>query len=232
MSKAVVITEKPSVAQDIVDVLGGFTEHDGWFEGNDYIVTFAVDHLFELLAPEEVDEKYKAWTLDALTIVPEEFRLKPKKGQSERIRTIKKLLFRDDVTKVVNACDAGREGELIFREIVEYLGCDKPIQRLWLQSMTNRAIAAGFENLRPGEELEGLANAAACADAGRGSTAPRCSATARSWRACSRGAGAACRATSGSAPSQRSGGMVSGATVPRAGAPAPATCQAPDPKGL
>jgi DNA topoisomerase-3 len=162
LSKAVVITEKPSVAQDIVDVLGGFTEHDGWFEGDDYIVTFAVGHLFELLAPEEVDEKYKAWTLDALPIVPEEFRLKPKKGQSERIRTIKKLLFRDDVTEVVNACDAGREGELIFREIVEYLGCEKPIWRLWLQSMTNRAIAAGFENLRPGEELEGLANAAAC----------------------------------------------------------------------
>jgi len=162
LSKAVVITEKPSVARDIVGVLGGFTEHDGWFEGDDYIVTFAVGHLFELLAPEEVDDKYKSWTLDALPIVPQEFRLKPKKGQSERIRTIKKLLFRDDVTEVVNACDAGREGELIFREIVDYLGCDKPIRRLWLQSMTDRAIGVGFANLRPGEELEGLANAAAC----------------------------------------------------------------------
>jgi len=162
LSKAVVITEKPSVARNIVDVLGGFTEHDGWFEGDEYLVTYAVGHLFELLAPEEVDEKYKRWTLDALPIVPQEFRLKPKKGQSERIRTIKKLLFRDDVTEVVNACDAGREGELIFREIVEYLGCEKPIRRLWLQSMTDRAIRTGFANLRPGEELEGLANAAAC----------------------------------------------------------------------
>jgi len=162
VGKALVITEKPSVARDIVNVFGGFTDHDGYFESEDLIVTFAVGHLFELLSPEEVDDKYKRWTLDALPIIPAEFRLKPKKGQSERIRTIKKLMGRADVDRVVNACDAGREGELIFREIVEHLGCRQPIERLWLQSMTDRAIRDGFARLRPGEDLRGLADAAAC----------------------------------------------------------------------
>jgi DNA topoisomerase-3 len=164
VSKALVITEKPSVARDIADVLGGFEDHDGYYESDEYVVTFAVGHLFELLEPEEVDEKYKAWTLEVLPILPgdEGFKLKPKKGQSERIRTIKKLLARDDVDRVVNACDAGREGELIFREIVKYLGSDKPVERLWLQSMTPAAIRNGFGHLRPGSELDGLAAAAEC----------------------------------------------------------------------
>jgi DNA topoisomerase-3 len=162
VAKALVITEKPSVATDIANAIGGFSEADGYFESDDYVVTFAVGHLFELLPPEEVDEKYKAWTLDALPILPPEYRYKPKKGQSERIRTIKKLLLRDDVDGVINACDAGREGELIFREIVDHLGSEKPIRRLWLQSMTTKAIKTGFESLRPGEDFEGLAAAAAC----------------------------------------------------------------------
>jgi len=162
LAKALVITEKPSVARDIVDVLGGFTERDGYFESDSHVVTFAVGHLFELLSPEEIDDKYKRWTLDALPIIPSEFRLKPKKGHSERIRTIGKLLKRRDIAEIVNACDAGREGELIFREIIEYLACEKPIRRLWLQSMTDRAVRKGFEQLRSGEELQGLADAAAC----------------------------------------------------------------------
>ncbi|MCZ6782120.1 MAG: DNA topoisomerase [Proteobacteria bacterium] len=164
MAKALVITEKPSVAQDIATALGGFEEHDGYFESDELVVTFAVGHLFELMEPEEVDPKYKAWTLEVLPILPADgaLRVKPKKGHSERIRTIKRLLFRDDVDRVINACDAGREGELIFREIVQYLESDKPIERLWLQSMTKNAILRGFESLRPGEELEGLAAAAEC----------------------------------------------------------------------
>ena len=162
MGKALIITEKPSVARDIVDVFGGFTEHDGYFESDDRLVTYAVGHLFELLPPEEVDEKFKRWTLDALPIIPDEFRYKPKKGHSERIRIIKRLLERDDVDSIVNACDAGREGELIFREIVNHLGSTKPIRRLWLQSMTARSIREGFDTMRPGEELEGLASAAEC----------------------------------------------------------------------
>ncbi len=162
MAKALVITEKPSVARDVADALGGFTEHDGYSESDAYVVTFAVGHLFELLPPEEVDEKYKRWTLDTLPILPTEFRYRPKKGQSERIRTIRKLLARKDVDEVINACDAGREGELIFREIVDHLDSDKPTRRLWLQSMTVGAIRQGFASLRPGEELQGLADAAAC----------------------------------------------------------------------
>jgi len=162
LAKELIITEKPSVARDIAQALGGFTEHDGYFESDDRIVTFAVGHLFELLPPEEVDEKFKRWTLDVLPILPEEFRYKPKKGQSERIRVIKRLYQRDDVDAVVNACDAGREGELIFREIVDHLGGSKPVRRLWLQSMTDGAIRQGFQSLRPGEELQGLADAAAC----------------------------------------------------------------------
>ena len=162
MAKSLVITEKPSVARDIAAALGGFTDHDGWFENDDFVVTFAVGHLFELLPPEEVDPIYKRWTLDNLPILPEKFSYRPKSGQSERIRTIKELLAREDITTVVNACDAGREGVLIFREIVDHLESEKPTQRLWLQSMTTGAIARGFESLRPGEELDGLAAAAVC----------------------------------------------------------------------
>jgi DNA topoisomerase-3 len=125
-------------------------------------VTFSVGHLVQLLPPEDIDDKYKRWTLDTLPILPEEYQFKPKSGASERIRTIKKLLARKDVDRVVNACDAGREGELIFREIVQFLGSAKPIQRLWLQSMTPEAIRAGFDHLEPGDQYDGLAAAAAC----------------------------------------------------------------------
>ncbi len=162
MGKALVITEKPSVARDIAAALGGIEEHDGYYEGDDHVVTFAVGHLLELLEPEDIDDEYKRWTLANLPIIPEAFALKPKKGQSERIRTIKKLLARKDVDEVVNACDAGREGELIFREIVKYLESGKPVRRLWLQSMTPASIRAGFERLMPGQDLERLGQAAEC----------------------------------------------------------------------
>ena len=162
MAKALVITEKPSVARDIVSAIGGFTEHDGYWESDEYVVTFAVGHLLELLEPEEIDPRYKRWTLADLPILPETFQLKKKKGQTDRLRTIEKLLARRDVDRLVNACDAGREGELIFREIVKYLGSEKPIERLWLQSMTANAIRDGFERLRPDAELRGLAAAAEC----------------------------------------------------------------------
>ncbi len=164
LSKSLIITEKPSVARDIVAALGGFNEDDGFWESNDYLVTFSVGHLLELPSPEDVDPKYKRWTLDTLPILPEpeQFKLKQKSGASERLRTIKALLNRDDVESVINACDAGREGELIFREIVEFFGSDKPTRRLWLQSMTTSAIRTGFENLAPGSDYDGLGAAAAC----------------------------------------------------------------------
>ena len=162
MGKNLIITEKPSVARDIAAALGGFEDHDGYFESDAHVVTFAVGHLYELLPPEELDPRYKRWTLDALPILPEEFRYRAKEGQSDRLRTIKKLMQRPDVDEIVNACDAGREGELIFQEIAEQLEASQPIRRLWLQSMTEDAIRDGFTRLRPGAELRGLAAAAHC----------------------------------------------------------------------
>jgi DNA topoisomerase-3 len=162
VSKSLVITEKPSVARDIMGALGGFREHEGYWESDRYVVTFSVGHIVELLEPEDLDPAYKRWTLDILPIIPQEFKLKPKSGMSDRIRTIKKLLKRDDISEVVNACDAGREGELIFREIMDFLQSDKPTRRLWLQSMTRDSIRNGFSSLEPGEQYDGLASAAAC----------------------------------------------------------------------
>lgn len=163
MAKGLILTEKPSVARDIVAALGGFQNHDDqYWESADYVCTFAVGHILELLEPEEIDAAYKRWALDTLPIIPQEFKLKPKEGNSERLRVVKKLVNRDDVDRLINACDAGREGELIFREIVKYLGVDKPIQRLWLQSLTTEAIRDGFRNLQDGKRFEGLAAAAEC----------------------------------------------------------------------
>jgi DNA topoisomerase-3 len=162
VSKSLVISEKPSVARDIVTVLGQFHEHEGYWESDRYVVTYAVGHLVELMEPEDLDPAYKRWTLDQLPILPQEFRLKPKPKSGERIRTIRKLIKRTDVTELINACDAGREGELIFREIVDFMESRKPIKRLWLQSMTHGSIRLAFDDLQPGEQYDGLASAAAC----------------------------------------------------------------------
>ncbi|MEE8558035.1 MAG: DNA topoisomerase, partial [Myxococcota bacterium] len=162
MGKALVITEKPSVARDIVAALGNFLEHDGYWENDEYLITFAVGHLLELMEPEDLDPAYKRWLLDQLPILPKEFRLKPKAKTRDRVRTLSTLLKRDDVDEVINACDAGREGELIFREIVEFLENTKPMKRLWLQSMTRSAIIRGFGDLQPSSQYDGLAAAAAC----------------------------------------------------------------------
>jgi DNA topoisomerase-3 len=162
VAKALIITEKPSVARDIAAAVGGFEENEDYFENDAYALTWAVGHLFELLEPEEIDDAYKRWTLDTLPIIPETFQLKPKTRQRDRIRAIKSLLEREDVDRIINACDAGREGELIFREIVQYFRSEKPVHRLWLQSMTEDAIRSGLSDLRPGLELEGLGAAAEC----------------------------------------------------------------------
>lgn len=162
MGKRLVITEKPSVARDIVGALGGFSEHDGYWESDEYLVTFAVGHLFELPAPDDIDPKYKRWTLDTLPILPESFPLKAKSGTRERVSVLKKLLKRDDVETLINACDAGREGELIFREITEFFDAQLPTKRLWLQSMTKGAINEGFRSLQDGQRFDGLSDAAHC----------------------------------------------------------------------
>src|SRR5689334_12874055 len=160
--KTLVIAEKPSVARDLADALpGNFENHDTYLESDDTVITFAVGHLVELIDPEDYDERFKKWRMADLPIVPEEFRLRPRDKKAEKqLKVIHKLLQRDDVERVVNACDAGREGELIFAYIYETSGVDKPVERLWISSLTKTAIKEGFEQLRPGEELLQLEAAA------------------------------------------------------------------------
>jgi len=160
--KTLVIAEKPSVARDLADALpGSFENHDTYLESEDTVITFAVGHLVELTDPEDYDERFKKWRMADLPIVPEEFRLRARDKKAEKqLKVIHKLLKRDDVDRIVNACDAGREGELIFAYIYETSGVDKPVERLWINSMTKTAIKDGFEKLRPGEQLRQLEAAA------------------------------------------------------------------------
>ena len=169
MSKSLIIAEKPSVAQDIVRALtpsaGKFEKHAEYFESERYVVTSAVGHLVEIKAPEEFDVKRGKWSFANLPVVPPHFDLAPIDKAKTRLNAVVKLVKRKDVTDLINACDAGREGELIFRLIVQYAGSekkpiDKPITRLWLQSMTPQAIRDGFEALRTDKQMLGLADAA------------------------------------------------------------------------
>jgi DNA topoisomerase-3 len=166
MSKSLIIAEKPSVALDISKALGGFKKvtdgNESYYESADYVLSSAVGHLVELCLPGELDKKKGKWSFANLPVIPEEFALKPIERTEGRLRLLKKLMKRPDVTSLINACDAGREGELIFRYIVKLAGCKKPIERLWLQSMTPASIRDGFTHLRPGSELEPLASAAVC----------------------------------------------------------------------
>ncbi len=160
--KTLVIAEKPSVARDLADALPGtYENNDSYLESDDTVITFAVGHLVELTDPEEYDERFKKWRMADLPILPEEFHLRARDKKAEKqLKVIHKLLKREDVTRVVNACDAGREGELIFAYIYETSGVDKPVERLWISSMTKQAIKEGFEKLRPGEQLRQLEAAA------------------------------------------------------------------------
>ena len=163
MAKTLIVAEKPSVARDIANALPGPFQSptDGYMESDDYVITFAVGHLVGLKDPEAYDEKYKKWRLDDLPIVPEHFELEPRDAKSKKqLTTIHKLMKRDDVDRIVNACDAGREGELIFSYIYELSGVDKPVDRLWISSMTKQAIKDGFDRLRPGAEMAHLEEAA------------------------------------------------------------------------
>ena len=162
MSKHLIIAEKPSVAKDIAKALGGCKDEKEYLESENNIITWAVGHLVEFIAPEEIDPKYKAWKLEDLPIIPKSFSLKAKDKCTSRLRIIAKLAKRTDVEAIVNACDAGREGELIFRELISFCKIKKPILRLWLQSMTPEAIRNGFASLKPGEDYENLYQAAQC----------------------------------------------------------------------
>jgi DNA topoisomerase-3 len=168
MTKTLVIAEKPSVAQDIVRALtptaGKFEKHDEYFESEQYVVTSAVGHLVEIQAPEEFDVKRGKWSFANLPVIPPHFDLKPVDKTKTRLNAVVKQAKRKDVTQLINACDAGREGELIFRLIEQYAGgkapLNKPVKRLWLQSMTPQAIRDGFESLRTEQQMQGLADAA------------------------------------------------------------------------
>ncbi|MDR2207729.1 MAG: DNA topoisomerase III [Azoarcus sp.] len=162
MSKQLIIAEKPSVAQDIARALGGFTKEKDYFESDAYVLSSAVGHLLELSAPEEFEVKRGKWTFAHLPVIPPHFALKPIEKSSSRLNLLVRLMKRKDVTGLINACDAGREGELIFNFIVQHAGTGKPAERLWLQSMTPSAIRDGFHRLRSASEVEGLRNAAVC----------------------------------------------------------------------
>ena len=162
MTKKLIIAEKPSVAADIARAIGGFTKHDDYFESEEFVLTSAIGHLLELACPEAFEVKRGKWSFAHLPVIPPHFDLKPIEKTESRLKLVTKLIKRKDVTGLVNACDAGREGELIFNYIAQHAKSGKPVQRLWLQSMTQAAIRDGFAGLRPGADLRGLADAAVC----------------------------------------------------------------------
>jgi DNA topoisomerase-3 len=160
--KQLIIAEKPSVANDIARVLGGFKKQGDYFESDDHVLSSAVGHLLQLAVPEEFEVKRGKWSFANLPVIPPHFALQPIEKNAERLKTLVKLIKRKDVTGLINACDAGREGELIFRYIARHAETRKPIQRLWLQSMTPGSIRDGFTKLRTDREMLPLADAAVC----------------------------------------------------------------------
>src|SRR5579871_888170 len=162
MSKALIIAEKPSVANDIARALGGFTKHDEYYESDDYVLSSAVGHLLEIAAPDEYEVKRGKWSFANLPVIPPHFDLNPIAKSESRLKVLTKLMKRKDVDQLINACDAGREGELIFRLIAQHAKAKQPVQRLWLQSMTPAAIREGFTRLRSDNDMQPLADAARC----------------------------------------------------------------------
>jgi DNA topoisomerase-3 len=160
MGKALIIAEKPSVAGDIAKALGGFEKNGDFYESAGFVLSSAVGHLLELVLPEGVEAARGKWTFKCLPVIPSHFDLQPIEKSENRLKVLAKLIKRKDVDALINACDAGREGELIFRNIVKYTKAKQPIKRLWLQSMTAGAIREGFEHLREDQDMLPLANAA------------------------------------------------------------------------
>src|SRR2546423_3279663 len=164
MAKTLVIAEKPSVARDLAAALPGSfkqAKDKTHLVGDDYVVSWAVGHLVGLAEPDAYDPKLKKWRFADLPILPEEFKLVPNNDKSgKQLKAIHRLMKDDEIDRIVNACDAGREGELIFAYVYETAGVDKPVERLWLSSMTKAAIQEAFDRLRPGEEMKQLEAAA------------------------------------------------------------------------
>jgi DNA topoisomerase III len=162
MAKALIIAEKPSVALDISRVLGGFTKQGDYLESDDYVLSSAIGHLVEIAAPEQYEVKRGKWSFANLPVLPPHFDLRPIARGEDRLKLLTKLIKRKDVDRLINACDAGREGELIFRLIAQHAKAKQPVQRLWLQSMTPNAIKEAFTNLRSDASMKPLADAARC----------------------------------------------------------------------
>jgi DNA topoisomerase-3 len=160
--KSLIIAEKPSVAADIARALGGFTKHEDYFESDDFVVSSAVGHLLEIAAPDAYEVKRGKWSFANLPVIPPHFDLRPIAKTEARLKVLQKLIKRKDINRLINACDAGREGELIFRLIAQHTKAPQKVERLWLQSMTPQAIRDGFTHLRSDEDLHNLANAARC----------------------------------------------------------------------
>src|ERR1051325_8241318 len=160
MGKALIIAEKPSVASDISKALGKFQKQDDYFENDQYVISSAVGHLLTIVPPEGVEAARGKWTFKCLPVIPPHFDLQPIEKSENRPKVLAKLIKRKDVDALINACDAGREGELIFRNIVKSTKAKQPIKRLWLQSMTPAAIREGFERLRDDGSMLPLADAA------------------------------------------------------------------------
>ena len=162
MSKFLVIAEKPSVAQSYAKNLSAYKREDGYLEGESCIVSWCLGHLAEYAQPEEYDPKYEKWQFDDLPILPEVWKLKVSKDKKKQFEVIKTLMSRSDVEYLVNGCDAGREGELIFQRVYDLAGCRKPVKRLWISSMEDAAIQKGFQTMKSEEEYKNLCMAAVC----------------------------------------------------------------------
>lgn len=161
MSK-LIIAEKASVGRSIASAVGAKSSHDGYIEGNGYIVTWCVGHLAAMANAEVYDEKYAKWRYDDLPIVPHKWEYVPEKDKTKQFEVIRELMNRDDVDEIINACDAGWEGELIFRTVYYLAGCTKTMKRLWISSMEDEAVREGMKKLRPGSAYDGLYRSALC----------------------------------------------------------------------
>ena len=162
MGKSLIIAEKPSVAADIARSLGGFTKEGDFFESDEYVLSSAVGHLVEIAAPEQFEVKRGKWSFAHLPVIPPHFDLRPIDRSADRLKLLTRLIKRKDIDGLINACDAGREGELIFRLIAQHAKAKQPVRRLWLQSMTPSAIREGFAKLRDDQQMMPLADAARC----------------------------------------------------------------------
>src|SRR5258708_26800144 len=159
-SNIAVLAEKPSVARDIAHVLGATSRGDGYLNGNAYVVTWAIGHLAALAQPHEINPEWRYWRASLLPMLPAQWPLVVYEKTKDQFETVRRILTSPKISRVVCATDAGREGELIFRYICEAARCTKPVDRLWISSLTPDAIRKGFDSLKPGSEYDGLADAA------------------------------------------------------------------------